>query len=231
MLLAGCEWCGIKYFFEKEEKDFHLLSSRHRSQKMNKARQVSYHPHSAPVKDISKVLSEFRHRPLIGQHFCLGCGLTVTTNQPFSLEAVSGELYAHLMSKEHKHIRLLSQLNLDCQESAELAGQLPIYSIALSESNYVCFACSPFLTFSSFVSLCEHSSILHHTVSQKSRKRSAPESTFFSGPLPLFMTENDDGMSRTCTLCNVIVWSDEDPHLLGKRHKKSIRNHFWSSSV
>jgi len=224
-LLGGCEACEIKHFFNQDEKESHLRSARHKAHQLVRKRQVSYTGGSptGPDEDLGNVLSRFRHLTLLSRHFCLDCGTTVVSSDLSSLETVSLDLKAHLLSKEHKHIQFLVSDSNAFQESI---GQLPLKSIALSDSRFVCFACIPFKEFSSFLSVCEHSA-LSHVEPLISRKRKAHEDGF-SSPLPGFMKENEDGMSRTCTLCDVVVWSDDDPHLLGKRHRKAM--HYYKVS-
>lgn len=239
-LVQGCTMCDVKYFHGEEEKRLHNESSRHKAHQLLRRHEVNIKEAAAgQFENITDVLRKFRHLPRLRHHLCIECGTTVITSGELpSIDNIANQLRIHLLSKEHKHVRYLNFSQVPSPNtSAELLGQLPRHSIALSESLFLCYACSPFEDFTSFLSLCDHAANLHAPNPDTSpplniqyrTKRLAPEGGFFSSPIPQYMHDNQDGVSRTCTLCNVIVWSDEDPHLSGKRHKKAIRNHYWYS--
>ena len=212
----------IKSFVSIPDRNFHFnCSASHRARTIVLLRSADVPQKlvkEIPDQSMVSILSEYRHLPLLGLHVCTTCGLTVAIESRTSLEAVASELNGHLKSKEHKYTKRVSTPML------EDIGELPSRSLAIDHDKFACYRCESFPEFSSFLSLCLHVNTIHkpNVVPTLPTITSKPEKPW---PHDDYILVNEDGLSRTCSLCNVVVWSEDDPHLLGKRHAKALWYH------
>ena len=215
-LLPGCQPCGIRFFRFPEESDRHFASVSHRTVVLFRLRESSYTPVAGGVNVVT-ILEQFRHQPRLGQHKCLKCGVFVTVRSRISLEGVAKELAAHLQSREHESLRFKAPVERTCH--------LPPKTVPLDFHRYICYGCDHMREFDSFLIACEHADEVHALRGLADKPTRGPSNAYkygFTSPLPDYMEVTEDGWSRLCKLCNVVVWSEDDPHLTGKRHRKAI---------
>jgi hypothetical protein len=221
--LDGCDLCVIDSFTCETDRWFHFNNcSAHRTRSLIHLSALGV-PRvliaEVTRESITSILSEFEHLPLLGMHYCTKCGLNITVSSRESIESVASELNGHLRSKEHRHRKTST---LTKKIILEDIGSLPSKTIIVDHDKYTCYRCESFPDFSSFPSLCLHVHTIHKS------KRLEPIMVTSTEPEPEpwpeleYITVNEDGISRTCTLCNVVVWSVDDPHLNGKRHAKAL---------
>jgi len=222
--LEGCDVCGVSHFLQESARDFHMKSdAAHRVRLLCFMRKsVVPSDNVTPVEpdSIVNVLRNFRHLPLLGHHGCLECGLIVEVTPLNDFHALVNSLNTHLISRDHKHVKFHTKSD---PWHVEELGCLPKDTVTLDHDKYICYRCQSYPEFASFTSLCLHVSTAHAPLLPQKRKVAKSEG--FSEPMPdYFKANNDEWGSYTCTLCNVTVWNDSDPHLTGKRHLKALRN-------
>lgn len=220
--LDGCDPCGVSHFLSSADRDFHMeKDAAHRLRllcRMRKTTVSTQQEISVNHESIVLVLRKFKHLPLFGHHVCEDCGLVVEVAAMIDIESLVKALNAHLVSKYHKHVKFHTKLDF---WKSEDQGCLPSETVALDHEKYVCYRCIECPEFLSFLSLCLHVNTVHPPLIPLKRKIDG-----FSESMPEYLKpNNDEWNSRTCTLCDVVVWSDSDPHLTGKRHLKALRNH------
>ena len=216
-LLPGCAQCEIRFFRFPDESDRHFASSAHRALRLFRLREATYNAVLLESPSaVCDILSQFRHLPRLGQHECMKCGVVVLVRSRSSIETVAAELAAHLESREHE--------SLSFKFITKRLAQLPPHTLPLDFHRYICYACEKVCEFDSFLSLCEHTDSSHNSpsINSASFKKSVTHEYGFTSPLPDYMHVNEDGWSRQCRLCNVTVWSEDDPHLTGKRHRRAL---------
>ena len=215
--------CGVRYFSSKRAEKHHSVhSGQHRILSLIHRREIQ---HSACSEASTSVLHAFEHLPYLGKHKCRECELTVVVSDMRSVDSVVAELSAHLKSRYHLSFRLRANR---WEDIVLEVGRLPAKSFPLSHHTFACYACEPEISIhESFPLLCMHSAQTHPLVAQiektvKRKNRDPSNEPTVSTPRGVLTDNGDAWGSRTCTLCNVVVWSEDDPHLLGKRHKKAL---------
>ena len=227
LTIYDCRDCGINHFPSKQELDIHCTGSRHRFRQLMMTREVEYPSTGQSEVIASDVFSKFKHLPLIGHHYCLDCTVTVLTPDATSIDSIASALATHLQSKEHKHLRFQSPA-----PPMDLCGaRMPVGTLPLDHFRIVCLSCVPVAEFTSFMGICQHVRMTHPEVTEYVppervvSKRKLPDP---SDPSASILSDNGDGMSHTCLLCDVVVWGLDDPHLVGKRHVKAVEK--WDPS-
>ena len=209
-LINGCTLCGVRNFWSlSAAKNHYWYSSRHSVMSLIHNREHLCLASDLPVENFGSILAQFEHLSILGKHKCRICQFTVVTEtDAITVESTVSALATHLVSSVHVNFQVRSD---PWTPPLKVLFKLPPRTLSLTKHTFACYACEPLYTIhESFLDLCHH--IGHNHVSSTCVKRAHDD----------WLTDNGDGMSRTCTLCDVVVWSDDDPHLTGKRHKKAL---------